>query len=227
MMRNYAAAIVMVIGLTGCYVNPVTDEKKGPDVFFREGDKTIDDVFLTANMATPAKFGPESSIACDATDPGGVKSISLSFEDTTKVCVTSGGCGASGICPGSGGMLSPLLGNFQSETSHPDSSGQVPSELFLLATLKDDAYECIKSGDGKTIRGEPFGQTVKATCEATNYSGKKSTATLRVTFSPPKGVTWCCTGGSCNCEGKSSTTQINVCCADHVCQSNGACEKPH
>jgi hypothetical protein len=111
----------------------------------------------------------------------------------------------------------------QSATSHPDSAGQVPNELFLLSTLKEEAYECSDTGHGKTVHGEPFGQTIKATCKATNYSDKTSTATLPVTFNAPKGASWCCTGSSCNCEGKSSSIQVQVCCAGHVCQSDGSC----
>jgi hypothetical protein len=225
MKRYYAAATAMVIGLVGCAVNPVTDEKTGPKVVFNQGDKTTDELFLKPDKATPAKFGPES-FTCVATDPGGVKSISLSYLDNTTLCVYSSGCGtASPFCIGTGGNISPAILAPQSETSHPDYLGQVPSALLLLATLKEEAYECSDTGGGKTVHGEPFGQTIKVTCTATNYSEKTSIATLPVTFDPPTGAP-CCTGSPCNCGGKSSSTKVNVCCAGHVCQSNGSCEKP-
>jgi len=225
MKRYYAAATAMVIGLVGCAVNPVTDEKTGPKVVFRQGDKNVDNLFLTPSGATPVKFGP-GDVTCVATDSGGVKSISLSFSDSTTLCVYTGPCGTpTPFCIGTGGPISPSMPATQSATSHPDSMGQVPNELFLDTTIKEAAYECSDTGGGKTVSGEPFGQSIKATCDATNYSGKTSTATLRVTFDPRPSDP-CCTGSSCNCKGGSSSTKVNVCCAAHVCQSDGSCEKP-
>lgn len=228
-MRYNATAYVtavLAIGLMGCSVNTKTNETAGPKVVFRQGDSTIADLFLTPDSATPASFAPET-FACVATDPGGVKSISLSYSDTTTLCVFSGGCGTlTSFCIGDGATfhISPSMPAPQSATSHPDSSGQVPNELFLLSTLQGGPYECAATKDKKTVRGEPFGQTVKATCSATNYSGKSSTSILPVIFNPQTGNP-SCTGSACNCVG-SPNTLVTVCSPGYVCQSDGSCQKP-
>jgi hypothetical protein len=205
---------------SGCSVNPSTHEKSGPTVVFRQRESNISALFLTPGSSTPATFTTEP-LACVATDPGGVQSISLSFTQTISLCVFSGGCGMS-FCISDGATfnLSPGLPAAQTATSHPDSSGQVPNELFLLAILQG-AYECTATAHDKTVRGEPFGQSVSAICSATNYSKRSSTVTIPVTFNPPATAA-CCTGSACQCN-TSTTVPVVVCCANSSCHSDNSC----
>jgi hypothetical protein len=71
----------------------------------------------------------------------------------------------------------------QSSTSTLDTMGQVPTELFT-DTLLQGPFTC--TIPGITVGGviaRPYGQTLNATCNATNYSSKTSTAVLPITFS--------------------------------------------
>jgi hypothetical protein len=225
-MRGHVVVLAAVgglaIGLMACSVNPGTHEKSGPKVVFRQGDKNISSLFLRPNTDAPASFA-SASFSCDATDSGGVQSISLSFDDAVTECVFSSGCGSS-WCPGTGNFhFAPSMPAPQTSTSHRDSVGQVPNELFLLAEL-GGTYQCVESKGAKTVKGQPFGQTVTATCGATNYSGKESHSSLAITFNPPSAAP-CCSGSMCSC-GFSSDHQALVCCAGYVCQSDNTCKKP-
>jgi hypothetical protein len=217
--RSAYFLLALAVALVGCSVNPSTHEKSGPSVVFRERDNTISALFLTPSSATPATFAPEP-LACVATDPGGVQSISLSFSPTVNLCVFSGGCGSS-FCIGDDAIfnISPALPAAQTAASHPDSSGQVPNELFLFSTL-EGAYQCTATKNDKRVSGEPYGQSINATCTATNYSKRSTTVTLPVTFNPPASAA-CCTGGSCQCNSTDKT--FVVCCPNTSCHSDNSC----
>lgn len=203
----------LLIIQTACQVNPNTHETTGPQVSFRQGDSTLSSLFLSAGETAPINF------SCAASDPGGVASINLEFSQDVAICVFSSGCGSS-ICPGNSGRISPAMPALQAQTSHPDSSGRVPNDLFLLATLQGP-YSCVTSNHRKTATGKPYGQTVTATCTATNYSKLTTKTTLPITFSPPSDVS-CCTGSSCACgAAAASKSPVAICCAGTMCQSSG------
>jgi hypothetical protein len=222
-IRYSALLSALAVILVGCSVNPKTHEKSGPSVVFRERDNNISALYLSPSAATAptaAIFAPEP-LACVAKDPGGVQSISLSFTQTVDLCVFPGGCGSS-FCIGDDATfhISPALPAEQTATSHPDSSGQVPNELFLSSTL-EGAYLCTASKDGRTATGEPYGQSIKATCTAANYSMKSTTVTIPVTFNPPASAA-CCTGSSCQCNNTSKAVLV-VCCPNTTCHSDNSC----
>jgi hypothetical protein len=217
-------AFALVTVVLGCSVSPGTHEKTGPSVVFREGDKTIDRLFLDPNTATPSVFAAKS-FACVANDSGGVASVTMSFSQTIDICVFNGGCGdLTTFCLYGGGLhyhLSPAMPALQTATSHPDSSGQVPNELFLFANLQGP-YKCVGTERDITKVGEPYGQTVTAMCTATNYSKKQTSASLPITFNSVPAES-CCTGSKCNCGlAHSSTEVVTVCCANTTCQSGGS-----
>lgn len=152
-------------------VTPVTNEQTGPTVVFRQGNATITSASLNADGATPL------NINCVATDNGGVQAVSLTFSTSVSNCTTTAGNGYTGSF-----AYSPPPPATQTTTSHPDSNGQVPTELFLIGTMNGGAYSCMIPD--VTGPARPYGQTVTATCTAQNYSAKSTTATLPIVFSP-------------------------------------------
>lgn len=152
-------------------VTPKTNENSGPSIVYRQGGTII------TRLSVNADSSASESIACDATDNGGVKSLTLSFPSTVSACTTTSGGGYTGVY-----TYAPIPPP-EHATSTPNAMGQVPTELSTDFTLQGP-FTCDNPGvTGNGVVARPYGQTINATCSATNYSGKTSTALLPITFS--------------------------------------------
>jgi hypothetical protein len=163
--------VAATLSLTACNdVTPVTTETTGPSVVFRSAGSNITSLSVNADSAATESFD------CVATDNGGVQSINLSFPSTVSNCTTTSGAGYSGVY-----SYAPVPPP-ESSSSTPNSMGQVPTELFTVTNLQGPFTCSIPGVTGNGVVARPYGQTINATCNATNYSSKSSTAVLPITF---------------------------------------------
>jgi hypothetical protein len=142
-------------------------------VKFVQGGTTI------KKLVYPANLSPYQQILAIATDPGGVKSITLSFSRTVRPCLGSTGLwykNASGVSfyyqpvPANATLISTPVGS---------GAGMVLPELVAESALKGP-YVCVQDiSTGLLLY--PFG-TITATATATNYAGSIVTARLPILF---------------------------------------------
>ncbi|CAE6939155.1 hypothetical protein R69608_05139 [Paraburkholderia nemoris] len=169
MFKHCLLGSLVALALCACNtVTPVTNETTGPTITFSQTNVgTVTSLSYNADTSTQSFFNAV------ATDSGGVKSINLSFSQSVPDCTTVSGGGYTGSY-----SYSPVP-PAESSSSTPDSSGQVPTELFTATTLQGP-YTCTIPGISDPAR--PYGQTINATVTATNYSGISTTATLPINF---------------------------------------------
>lgn len=170
-MKTSCPSIAALLLLSACsQVTPVTTETSGPTIAFTQS---------SVGNITSLSYSPDTNTQvffnAVATDPGGVKSLTLTFDQLVTSCTTTGGA----VVGGGTFPYSPVPAN-QSTSSTPDSNGQVPNELFTVTTLQGP-YTCQQYVTPGTSR--PYGDTINATAVATNYSGKTTTSTLPITLS--------------------------------------------
>ena len=159
-------ALVFSTLLAACQVTPTTNETTGPTITFTQtGAGTITSISYSASSNTQIFF---NALANDA---GGVKLINLQFSPTVPSCTTGGGAVYSGDF-----VYKPVPPS-QNIPASPNSSGQLPSELFATTTLQGP-FTC--TIPGQKAAGWPIGDTISAIVQATNASGKTTTATLPI-----------------------------------------------
>jgi hypothetical protein len=175
-----ASTLLLASGCSSCFVKPVTDEKKGPDLVLNLVD-LLNSKNNIKNIPAQRFNGsvPPLNLAeanynyvffIVATDPGGISSFDYS-ESFSTGCPCNPG---SNSCPGSS--------TNGSETIVPNPDGTVPNLQFALINVSA-AQEKADVGcpsSSPNVRG-----TYTITAKATNPSGKKSTSTWLINITGP------------------------------------------
>jgi hypothetical protein len=179
-MINRLAVLFPLPLLAACNsVVPITTETFGPTVVFVQGGTPI----------TSLTYDPTSSasvmISANATDPGGIRSIALTFSGATTCTEAkppytklTGALGfPSGTYP-----LSPAPAAYSA--TFVVSGGTVPSEAPAVSFLQGP-YICQQLQT--TVKPDrPYGATITAKATATNFSGLSNSATLTIKFANRK-----------------------------------------
>jgi hypothetical protein len=181
-MATIACASILILGTgcSSCFVKPVTNENKGPDLVLNLVDLVNSKNNLKNipaqrfNGSVPPLNLAEANynyvFAIVATDPGGISSFDYS-ESFSTGCPCNPG---SGSCPGSSAN--------GSETITPNPDGTVPNFQFEIinvsASQEKTAVGC--PSNSPNVRG-----TYTITAKATNPSGKKSASTWLINITGP------------------------------------------
>jgi hypothetical protein len=173
------ASTALLMALSGCGTTaPNYNEASGPTVYFTQTATGSTPVTVIGNVDVDNASAPVSFNAV-ATDPGGVQSITLEFDQ--DLFAPNSSCGTtSGAIYGGGTIPYAPIPVAQSDTSSVQN-GQVPTELFVIGNL-NGPFTCDLSAIGIQGINRPYGATIHATATATNYSGKTTTVVLPITF---------------------------------------------
>jgi hypothetical protein len=175
-----ASMLIAGTGCSSCFVQPVTDERKGPALALNLLDLVNSNNNLKNipaqrfNGSVPplnlAEANYSYAFFIVATDPGGISSLDYS-ESFATGCPCNPG---SNSCPGSS--------TSGAETITPNPDGTVPNFQFALISVSA-SQEKAKVGCPSTAPNVLGTYTI--TAKATNPSGKKSTATWIINITGP------------------------------------------
>lgn len=167
-----AATVLMGCALlgTGCDTASInTSDNTNPivEVLVKQGNGQYE----VANQAVLGSGG-QVKVLCRVRDPDGVKQAKLTFQGGASNSCTVNGAIFSGVFslqpPLPGAMVQDIFG----------SNGKVPTVLPLFADV--NSVTCTVPGQPQP--GIPFGHTITANCEGTNWSSNasKSTASAKL-----------------------------------------------
>jgi len=164
MSRAVVTSMAVAIGLLalgGCQkvtINPNDASAPVVEIKIKGDNGQYATAGATAQMS--AENG-QIDLMCIATDPQGVKSVSLSFVGGSDSCTVSGAI-YNGSFPTEG------LPSSQKQALSGDASNQVLTKLPLLAALKGP-LTCTVLG-APSQKGTPYGSKVLVQCAGTNWS---------------------------------------------------------
>ena len=175
-----ASTLLLASGCSSCFVKPVIDEKKGPDLVLNLLDllNSKNNIKNIPAQKFDGSVPPLNLAEADynygfiivATDPGGISSLDYG-ESFSTGCPCNPG---SGSCPGSS--------TSGSETITPNPDGTVPNFQFEIVhvTAAQEKADVGCPSSSPNVKGT---YTIKA--KATNPSGKKSASTWLINITGP------------------------------------------
>jgi hypothetical protein len=178
MIARLTASLSLI--LLTCCTQPVTTALTGPTITFFEAPSfaRVTSLAYNADSTTPVSF------LAIANDPGGVRSLTVSFDTTVPGCTLQ----VSGVPIPPAANPPPPNAFFYApvpptQTASGPSSGQVP-QLLLTASTLQGPYTCFSKVSIDVTR--PYGQTINATAFAQNYSplAPGGSAVLPIKFEP-------------------------------------------